>query len=55
MEEINLKVNKIHVARECGVDPRTVGKYLDGYIRLSHRKSKLESPIFTSDSNLKSK
>ncbi|KOA95787.1 transposase, partial [Clostridium botulinum] len=30
MEENNLKVNKSQIARELGVDPRTVGKYLNG-------------------------
>ena len=40
MEENNLKVNKSQIARELGVDPRTVGKYLNGYIKPSHRKRK---------------
>jgi len=40
MEENNLKVNKSQIARELGVDPRTVGKYLDGYIKPSHRNKK---------------
>lgn len=40
MEENNLKVNKSQIARELGVDPRTVGKYLDGYIKTCHRKRK---------------
>lgn len=33
MEENNLKVNKSQIARELGVDPRTVRKYLNGYIK----------------------
>lgn len=28
-----LKVNKSQIARELGVDPRTVGKYLNGYVK----------------------
>lgn len=44
MEVNNLKVNKSQIARELGVDPRTVGKYLNGYIRPTtrNRKSKLD-------------
>ena len=52
MEENNLKVNKSQIARELGVDPRTVGKYLNGYIKPSHRnkKSKIDEfePIIKS-------
>jgi transposase len=40
MEENNLKVNKSQIARELGVDPRTVGKYLNGYTKPSRRKRK---------------
>lgn len=40
MEENNLKVNKSQIARELGVDSRTVGKYLDGYVKPHHRKRK---------------
>ena len=40
MEENNLKVNKSQIARDLGVDPRTVGKYLNGYIKPSHIKRK---------------
>lgn len=43
MEVNNLKVNKSHIARELGVDARTVGKYLNGYIKPSTRNRK--SPI----------
>lgn len=45
MEENNLKVNKSQIARELGVDPRTVNKYLNGYIKSStrNRKSKIDS------------
>ena len=44
MEVNNLKVNKSQIARELGVDPWTVGKYLNGYIRPTtrNRKSKLD-------------
>ena len=44
MEGNNLKVNKSQIARELGVDPRTVGKYLNGYIKPTtrNRKSKIE-------------
>ncbi|AWZ47870.1 IS21 family transposase [Clostridiaceae bacterium 14S0207] len=44
MEENNLKVNKSQIARELGVDPRTVGKYLSGYVKpiTRNRKSKIE-------------
>ena len=31
MEGSDLKVNKSQIARELGVDVRTVGKYIDGY------------------------
>ena len=52
MEENNLKVNKSQIARELGVDPRTVGKYLNGYIKSHHRnrKSKIDDfePIIRS-------
>ncbi|MCR3761940.1 IS21 family transposase [Clostridium felsineum] len=45
MEVNNLKVNKSHIARELGVDPRTVGKYLNGYVKSKTRncKSKIEA------------
>jgi transposase len=45
MEGNNLKVNKIQIARELGVDPRTVDKYLNGYIKTTtrNRKSKIEA------------
>lgn len=44
MEGNNLKVNKSQIARELGVDARTVGKYIDGYIKPNTRnkKSKLD-------------
>ncbi|WP_128609043.1 helix-turn-helix domain-containing protein, partial [Clostridium haemolyticum] len=44
MEENNLKVNKSQIARELGVDPRTVGKYLNGYVKPTtrNRKSKID-------------
>ena len=43
MEVNNLKVNKSQIARELGVDARTVGKYLNGYIKPSIRNRR--SPI----------
>ena len=43
MEVNNLKVNKSQIARELGVDARTVGKYLNGYVKPSKRNRK--SPI----------
>ena len=45
MEENSLKVNKSQIARELGVDPRTVGKYLNGYVKSTNRnrKSKIDS------------
>lgn len=45
MEVNNLKVNKSQIARELGVDPRTVGKYLNGYVKPTTRnyKSKIEA------------
>ncbi|NFE96293.1 IS21 family transposase [Clostridium botulinum] len=45
MEVNNLKVNKSQIARELGVDPRTVGKYLKGYVKPTtrNRKSKIEA------------
>lgn len=43
MEVNNLKVNKSQIARELGVDARTVGKYLNGYVKPATRNRK--SPI----------
>ncbi|NFL34587.1 IS21 family transposase [Clostridium botulinum] len=45
MEVNNLKVNKSQIARELGVDSRTVGKYLNGYVKPTtrNRKSKIEA------------
>ena len=40
MEANNLKVNKSQIARELGVDARTVGKYLNGYVKKSTRNRK---------------
>lgn len=44
MEVNNLKVNKSQIARELGVDARTVGKYLNGYQKTNtrNRKSKID-------------
>lgn len=51
--EVNtLKVNKSQIARELGVDARTVGKYLNGYVKTStrNRRSPIDKfkPIITS-------
>ena len=45
MEVNHLKVNKSQIARELGVDPRTVGKYINGYVKPTTRncKSKIEA------------
>lgn len=52
MEGNNLKVNKSQIARELGVDVRTVGKYINGYVKPSTRnkKSKIDEfgPIIKS-------
>lgn len=40
MEISNLKVNKSQIARELGVDRRTVDKYLHGFQKSKHRSSK---------------
>lgn len=52
MEGNNLKVNKSQIARELGVDVRTVGKYINGYVKSSTRnkKSKIDEfePIIKS-------
>lgn len=40
MEECNLKVNKSEIARELGVDPRTVAKYINGYKKTTTRNRK---------------
>lgn len=40
MEVNNLKVNKNQIARELGVDARTVGKYLNGYVKATTRNRK---------------
>ncbi len=44
MEGSNLKINKSHIARELGVDPRTVGKYINGYVKPTtrNRTSKID-------------
>ena len=44
MEVTNLKINKSHLARELGVDARTVTKYINGYIKplTRNRKSKID-------------
>lgn len=52
MEVNNLKVNKSQIAREVGVDARTVGKYLNGYAKpiTRNRQSKIDNfkPIIRS-------
>ncbi len=44
MEESNLKINKSQIARELGLDARTVGKYINGYKKsiTRNRSSKLD-------------
>lgn len=37
IEEGTLKINKSQIARELGVDRRTVAKYIDGYTKPSTR------------------
>lgn len=39
MQESNLKVNRSQIARELGVDRRTVDKYLNGFRKSRHRSS----------------
>ncbi len=39
MESANLKINKSQIARELGADRRTVGKYLNGFKKSTHRAS----------------
>lgn len=52
MEVNNLKVNKSQIARELGIDVRTVGKYLNGYVKpiTRNRKSTIDNfkPIIRS-------
>ena len=45
MEGINLKINKSHIARKLGVDPRMVGKYINGYVKPTtrNRTSKIDT------------
>ncbi|WP_214785325.1 helix-turn-helix domain-containing protein [Exiguobacterium sp. s183] len=37
METMNMKINKSQIAREMGVDRRTVNKYLNGYRKPDRR------------------
>ena len=39
METTNLKINKSQIARELGVDRRTVDKYVNGFSKSKHRTS----------------
>ena len=39
MESTNFKINKSQIARELGVDRRTVGKYINGFRKSKHRSS----------------
>ena len=45
MEHNNIKLNKSELARQLGIDRRTVDKYLDGYEKPEHRDkpSKLDA------------
>lgn len=38
MESSHMKINKSQLAREMGVDRRTIGKYLDGFVKKNTRK-----------------
>lgn len=40
MDNNGLKINKTQIARNLGVDPRTVDKYLNGYEKPTNRKKK---------------
>lgn len=40
MKASNLKINKSQIARELGVDCRTVDKYVNGFQKSKHRSSK---------------
>jgi transposase len=42
MENLNMKINKSRLARDMGVDRRTIDKYLDGYGPKVSRKSSSE-------------
>lgn len=33
-----LKINKSYIARELGIDRRTVDKYINGFTKSKHRK-----------------
>ncbi len=39
MDNTNLKINKSQIARELGVDRRTVDKYVNGFSKSKHRSS----------------
>ena len=41
-----MKVNKSQIARELGVDARTVGKYLNGYVKKTTRNRKSQIDDF---------
>lgn len=48
MDNNGLKVNKAQIARNLGVDPRTVGKYLDGYEKpKEHKKGSTMDEYYT--------
>lgn len=38
MESLKMKINKSEVARQMGVDRRTVDKYLNGYLPSKKKK-----------------
>ena len=46
MENSNIKVNKAKIARNLGVDPRTVDKYMNGYEKPSKRKKKSKLDVY---------
>lgn len=47
LESSNMKINKSQLARELGVDRRTVGKYLDGYTPKNTRNKTSKIDNFT--------
>lgn len=48
MEQLKMKVNKTELARELGVDRRTIEKYLNGFIpkRTRNKPSKIDEYYF---------
>lgn len=44
MEQLNMKINKSKLARDMGVDRRTIDKYLNGFVpkKKRNRRSKID-------------